>query len=188
MKLEDQAPLPDSVEAAALEKIYDFFDGRKHAFELLAARVAGEVLQGSGARYHAGWLTRSGGDGGVDFVGRLDVGMTTANTPLVVLGQAKCVKPSTSISPDQVARVVARLRRGWIGVYVTTGVFSTQAQAEVVDDQYPLLLIPGRVLAEQVLRMAVIDFDGDVDKLLVSIAGGYGEAITQRRPEEILFA
>ena len=121
-------------------------------------------------------------------MGRLDVGATTANTPLVVLGQAKCVKPSTSISPDQVARVVARLRRGWIGVYVTTGVFSAQAQAEVVDDQYPLVLIPGRVLAEQVIRMAVTDFGGDLEKLLASIAGGYGEAITQRRPEEILFA
>lgn len=185
---EDQTPSPGSAESDVLDRIYRFFDGRKHSFELLAARVAGEVLRGSGAQYHAGWLTRSGGDGGVDFVGRLDIGATTASTPLVVLGQAKCVKPSTSISPDQVARVVARLRRGWVGVFVTTGVFSAQAQAEVVDDQYPLVLVPGRVLAEQVLRMAASDFGGDLDALLASVLGGYEDAITQRRPEEILFA
>lgn len=39
----------------------------------------------------------------------------------------RSVDPQTSISPDQVARVVARLQRGWLGVYVTTGVFSQQA-------------------------------------------------------------
>jgi len=35
----------------------------------------------------------------------------------------------------KVARVVARLRRGWISVFVTTGTFSRQAQVEVIDDQ-----------------------------------------------------
>ncbi|WP_203783684.1 restriction endonuclease [Asanoa ferruginea] len=117
----DQLPEPGTTDAATLDRLHRFFDGRKHAFELLASRVAAQVLGGSGAVYQEGWLTRAGGDGGMDFVGRLDVGTPTSNTPLVVLGQAKCVAPSTSISPDQVARVVARLRRGWIGVFVTTG-------------------------------------------------------------------
>jgi hypothetical protein len=102
---------------------------------MLAARVAAQVLSGSGAVYRDGWLTRAGGDGGVDFVGRLDVGSSANNTPLVVLGQAKCVVPRSTIDPDQVARVVARLRRGWIGVFVTTGVFSRQAPIEIVDDR-----------------------------------------------------
>ncbi|WP_327022544.1 restriction endonuclease [Micromonospora sp. NBC_01739] len=163
------------------------FEGRKHAFELLAARVSAQVLGRSGARYHDGWLTRPGGDGGVDFVGRLDVGTATNNVPLVVLGQAKCVSPSSSISPDQVARVVARLRRGWIGVFVTTGVFSRQAQVEVIDDQYPLVLIDGKTLGEEVLRMAAADHNGDLDRLLSSITGSYDLAITYRRPEEILY-
>jgi hypothetical protein len=43
------------------------------------------------------------------------------------------VAPGSSISPDQVARVVARLRRGWLGIFVTTGAFSKQAQVEVID-------------------------------------------------------
>ncbi|ASW58078.1 restriction endonuclease [Plantactinospora sp. KBS50] len=185
---EDQLPPAGSVAEDLLDRLYRYFDGRKHAFEMLAARVSAQILGGSGGRYHAGWLTRPGGDGGVDFVGRLDVGTPANNTPLVVLGQAKCIRPSSSISPDQVARVVARLRRGWLGVFVTTGIFSRQAQIEVIDDQYPLVLVDGRTLAEQVLRMVAADHDGDLGALLDSVLTDYDLAVTYRRPDEILLA
>lgn len=132
-----QQPDAGTHEADVLDQLYRFYDGRKHAFELLASRIAAEVLRDSGARYKEGWLSRSSGDGGVDFIGRIDMGSLSASTPVVVLGQAKCIQPSSSISPEQVARVVARLRRGWIGVYVTTGSFSRQAQVEIIDDPVP---------------------------------------------------
>ena len=96
--------------------------------------------------------------------------------------------PRSSISPDQVARVVARLRRGWLGVYVTTGVFSKQAQVEVIDDQYPVVLIPGKTLSEEVRKIAAAGFDGDLQEMLAALIGAYPEAVTQRRPEEILQA
>ncbi len=63
----DQQPTSGSPEAEILQTLYRFYDGRKHAFELLASRVAAEVLRESGARYKEGWLSRSSGDGGVDF-------------------------------------------------------------------------------------------------------------------------
>ena len=182
----DQQPVPGSVEAAVLQEIYSFYDGRKHAFELLASRVASEVLRESGARYRDGWLSRSSGDGGVDFVGRIDMGPTVGSTPVVVLGQAKCIQPSTSISPEQVARVVARLRRGWIGIYVTTGSFSKQAQAEIIDDQYPVVLIAGGSLAATVRRMAQASYGGDLQALLRSTVESYADSITYRRPEEVI--
>ncbi|MEQ4209646.1 restriction endonuclease [Actinopolymorpha sp. B9G3] len=181
-----QLPVPGSLEDNALRKLYHFFDGRKHAFEYLASRVAAQLLSRSGSVYRDGWLTRIGGDGGMDFVGRLDVGTTATSTPLVVLGQAKCIIPDSSVSPDQVARVVARLRRGWLGIFVTTGTFSRRAQIEVIDDQYPLVLVPGRVLVDQVLRIAAADYSGDLDGLLADVISGYEAAITHRRPEEIL--
>lgn len=184
----EQQPHADSPEHEVLRAIYEYYDGRKHAFELLASRVAAEILRDSGATYREGWLSRSSGDGGVDFVGRLDVGAANSSTPVVVLGQAKCVLPSTSISPEQVARVVARLRRGWIGVFVTTGSFSKQAQVEIIDDQYPVVLIPGKVLAETTRRLAAASFDGDLMALLETTVADYGTAITHRRPEEVLQA
>jgi hypothetical protein len=180
-----QAQLPErgTPQARTLELIYRTFENHRHPFELLAAKVAASIM---GGKYTEGWLTRPGGDGGVDFVGRLDVGSSSASTPIVILGQAKCVGPAASINADQVARVVARLRRGWIGVYVTTGHFTERAQVEIVDDQYPLVLVPGQELAECVDKIAQEDFGGDLTALFASVLQDYQTEITNRRPEEIL--
>lgn len=140
------------------------------------------------ARYQEGWLTRAGGDGGLDFVGRLDVGSSGASTPLIVLGQAKCVLPTSSVSAEQVARVVARLQRGWLGVFVTTGSFSRRAQIEVIDDQYPLVMISGRRLAEEVRKMAFASHEGNVEAVLREAVSTYEGAVTSRRPSEVLQA
>lgn len=182
----DQQPAPGTREEAVLAQIYRHFDGRKHAFEHLAATITAQVFEANGARYQRGWLTRAGGDGGMDFVGRLDAGSAHANTPLVVLGQAKCIKPTSSISPDEVARVVARLRRGWIGVFVTTGAFSKQAQVEVIDDEYPIVLVGGRMLAQEAIKLAELSFNGDVSAALDAASWEYEADVTHRRPEEIL--
>lgn len=184
----DQLPQPGGRDDAILQQVYHAFDDNKHAFEWLASRIAERVLTKSGAHYNVGWLTRSGGDGGMDFVGRLDVGTTSAKTPLVVLGQAKCIQPNSIISPDQVARVVARLRRGWIGVFVTTGTFSKQAQVEIIDDEYPIILVNGKILAETVHVLAEESHGGDVAALLQFALDEYPGAITNRRPSEILGA
>jgi hypothetical protein len=184
--LSTQAQVPESPEDRdLLERLYRFFDSRKHAFELLASHVAASLLSETGGRYRQGWITRAGGDGGMDFVGRLDVGTPEHNTPLVVLGQAKCIKPSSSVSPDEVARLVARLKRGWIGVFVTTGTFSRQAQVEIIDDQYPVVLVHGRALITHVRRLAAAETDG-LDGLLQDVADTYEAQVVHRRPEEIL--
>ncbi|KAA1376612.1 restriction endonuclease [Aeromicrobium fastidiosum] len=184
----DQQPPAGSDQADVLERIYHQFDDNKHAFESLAARVAGRVLGSSGASYRDGWITKAGGDGGLDFVGRLDIGFGGSTTPIVVLGQAKCKQTSSSISPDEVARLVARLKRGWVGVFVTTGSFSRQAQIEIVDDQYPVVLIHGKTLVEEVLNIAAESFGGDVDAFLASAFDAHATSVAHRRPEEILLA
>lgn len=184
MTAEQQLPA-DPEDRRVLETLYRFFDHRKHAFELLASHVAASLLAEAGGRYRHGWITKAGGDGGMDFVGRLDVGSPEHNTPLVVLGQAKCIKPSSSISPDEVARLVARLRRGWIGVFVTTGTFTRQAQIEIIDDQYPVVLVPAGALVTHVRRLAAGAANG-LDGLLQDVADSYAAQIVHRRPEEII--
>ena len=82
--------------------------------------------------------------------------------------------------------MVARLRRGWIGVFVTTGVFSKQAQVEVIDDEYPVVLIPGSLLVKEVTRLAEVAYKGDIEAALSAASEAYGEGVTHRRPEEIL--
>ncbi|MFI8238536.1 restriction endonuclease [Streptomyces sp. NPDC085866] len=185
-KVPEQRPKPGTIEAKDLELIYKYFDGRKHDFEAVASAVAARVLRGSGNSYVEGWLTRRSGDGGADFVGRLDIGSGLASTGLVILGQAKCVKPDSLVSAEQIARVVARLRRGWIGVYVTTGAYSVPAQIEMVEDQYPIVLINGLDLARELRRMARDDHGGDLEACIEHILTARETAVTNRRPEEIL--
>lgn len=150
----DQRPLEASSEEKALQTIYEFYRGRKHRFEMLAAEVARRVLSPSGTAYRAGWVTPPSGDGGADFVGRLDIGSGFATTKVIVLGQAKCEALHAATSGKDIARTVSRLRRGWIGVYVTTSYFSDAAQQEVIEDQYPIVLVHGKRLAEEALQLA----------------------------------
>lgn len=181
-----QQPAPGTADDRLLTKIYRYFDDSKHAFESLAATISSQVFQRSSGRYLRGWISRAGGDGGMDFVGRLDAGSSTANTPLVVLGQAKCIKPASGISPDQVARVVARLKRGWLGIYVTTGHFTQQAQIEVIDDEYPIVLVSGLELVREVRALAEESYGGDVDALLAEVTADYEQQVAHRRADEVL--
>lgn len=186
VKVRDQRPEPDSQTAADLEQVYRRFDGQKHAFEAVAAAVAARVMRGSGHSYFEGWLTRRSGDGGADFVGRLDLGSGLAGTRLVVLGQAKCIKPDTLITAEQIARVIARLQRGWIGVYVTTGAYSDAAQLEIVEDQYPIVLVNGLDLVKVLREIAWEDHGGDLAACVEHLLETRPLEILNRRPEEIM--
>lgn len=136
-----------------LNETYQYYAEKKHAFEGLASFVAQRVL---GHQCSRGWVTKRSGDGGVDFVCRLDVGDPVdrlSRTSAVVLGQAKCVPLDAEIGGHALARVVARLQRGWIGIFVTTGVFSRHAQLEMIQDRYPVVLINGQRLAKMLFEV-----------------------------------
>ncbi len=180
----EQLPDSGSREDQVLSEIIKYYMARKGRFEALAARVMEERLRASGA-YHAGWLTRPSGDGGYDMVGRLDLGEGTRPVQLVVLGQAKCVS-RTGTSAEQLARLVARLRRGWFGVFVTTGYFSTAAQVELIRDEYPVMLVAGRQVAETVYRMAIAETGGDVSALLDMVDAGYEDMVRDLDADQVL--
>ncbi len=125
----EQLRIPER-QRTILSECVRYFERRKHSFEGLASYAAQRIL---GDRCKRGWITKRSGDGGFDFVSRLDVGDESgllSSTRLVVLGQAKCIPRTKSASGRDLARVVARLQRGWLGVFVTTGIFSPQCQRE----------------------------------------------------------
>ena len=146
----EQRPVPGSKEEIILKEIYSFYQNKRHVFELLALRVTQEIFEESGIAFTPGWITKRSGDGGVDFVARLDISSHISALKVIVLGQAKCEKLSKPTGGMHIARTVARLKRGWFGVYVTTSYFSPNVQLEVMDDQYPIMLICGKKLAETV--------------------------------------
>jgi hypothetical protein len=142
-----------SAERRILDEVYAFYANNKHPFEALASYVATRIV-GHGCK--RGWVTKRSGDMGIDFVCRLDVGDPgglLSRAPIVVLGQAKCQKKPIA-APD-LARVVARLQRGWMGVYVTTSAFSEAAQLELTQDKYPLVLINGKRLVRELEQATV---------------------------------
>ena len=146
------AQVPDlPSEAEVLKSVYDHYQGRQHEFEGLAARITAQLI---GDRCVRRWVTRRSSDGGVDFVNLLKVGDPQSRAAVVVLGQAKCIALDSAVGAKDLARLVARLRRGWIGSFVTTGSFTEPAQGEVIVDGYPLLLVPGKVVAREVRKLA----------------------------------
>lgn len=186
IKSVDQLPVSGSREDKALKEIYKFYDGKKHKFELLASRVVAGMINRSGGKYVDGWVTRGSGDGGVDFIGRLDIGEGFSKVKVVVLGQAKCEKPTSGTSGRDLARTVARLKRGWIGAYVTTSFFTDRSQIEIIEDQFPLLTVNGKALASEVLTQQIEDGFATLQDFLVSLESEYSAKISSRRPEDIL--
>ena len=179
----NQLPEPGSKEAEILDEIFDFYEGAKHRFEAVAELVAESVLNAGAPSYRPGWISRRGHDYGIDFVGRLDIGDGFARTSLIVLGQAKCERNATN--GKDIARTVARLQRGWFGCYVTTSFFSKPLQQEIIEDKYPLALIHGLRVAQEVQRMAG-EQGLTTRQLLEKIDETYLSRLDNRRPEEVL--
>jgi len=182
----EQQPLQGSNEAKALELIYDFYKDDKSRFEALASKITARIIQNDGVKYTPGWITPKGSDNGVDFYGRLNIGTGFGQTKIILLGQAKCESLNKPTGGNHIARTVARLRRGWIGAYVTTSYFSLSVQREIIEDEYPILLINGQRLARTALQ--IVHDDGYVSLLdfLKTVDEEHDSMVQARRPEELL--
>lgn len=182
-----QQPPAGSPELTTLQTIYDHFAGKKHRFEALAEFATEQILGAQGVAYKPGWITQGGSDGGFDFVGSIDLDPSSplACSRQVVLGQAKCEKLTAATNGVHIARLAARLRRGWIGVYVTTSYFSLPVQREVLTDRYPIVLIDGRRLASVVNRY-LLDEGITLADLLKTLSASYESRIGFGDPEAVL--
>ena len=180
-------PSKGSIEYDILHSTYKYYDGKKHKFEALAAHITSRILATNGGGiYRPGWLTQASGDFGIDFVGRLDIGSDFATVKLVVLGQAKCEDPEVPTNGNHIARTVARLRRGWIGVYVTTSWFSDNTQKEVLEDQYPILMIDGFRLAKEIHANLIELGNLNLTSFLDEITSKYEVLQARKMPEEVM--
>lgn len=184
--LSPSARRPTGTDLKDLITIYDHFSDNKFAFELLALRCVGSILNQQGGQFEEGWISKQGGDRGIDFVGRLQFGSGFGSTRIAVLGQAKCVKPDSTTPGLHLSRTVSRLRRGWIGAFVTTNTFSLSAQEEVIDDKYPLLLVDGMSLLTETRKLANENGCKKIKSYLDSIVQEYPRRIRDALPEEIL--
>jgi len=184
---DNQRPANNSEEARILQAVYDFYAGRKHRFEVVADFVTAEVLRAQRITYQPGWITKGSGDGGLDFVGRIDLDPDGGfpSSRQVLLGQAKCEALAHPTSGNHIARLAARLRRGWFGAYVTTSFFSTSVQKEVLVDKYPLLMVHGARVAVT-LRRHMVASGLTIDALLEGLDESYERRVGSGDPEQVL--
>lgn len=189
VKSEDQILKPSSKEGKILQTIVDYYPKTKEErFEALASFATEQLFKETKVKYSPQWINPKGADGGVDFVGRLELGRDLlAGTKVVVLGQAKCKKPNNATNGSDIARLVARLQRGWIGVFVTTSYYSDAVQKEVLADRYPVVLINGKKLEEIISTYMHKTGEEKIENFLKKIDATYEEMISRQRPEELLY-
>lgn len=186
-KTVNQKPIPGSESDKILNQIYDYYANKKHRFEALAEVIAERVIDRELGIYQKGWVTQGSGDGGADFIGKVTLGSGFSKVELIVLGQAKCESLNTPTGGNHIARTVARLKRGWLGVYVTTSYFSDSVQREVIEDKYPIILIHGRRLAEEVAKLVYeSEAYSNVAEFLIAMDTVYPSRLKQRQAEEVL--
>lgn len=178
---------PGSKEQNILKSLYNYYLNKKARFEILASIITSKILNSTGNKYTEGWITPSTSDGGADFYGRLDIGVGFGKAKFIVLGQAKCERLDVATGGNHVARTVARLKRGWLGVYVTTSFFSEAVQREIIEDEYPIMLINGKTLADALLKILNEEGYFDLKQYLDKIDSEYTSKIKIRRPDELLF-
>lgn len=144
-----QLPISGSAERRLLSSVYDHYksDHKQAEFEHLALEIVNHILTESGMLIGKCWVTNRSNDRGIDFITSFFIGKGPFAFPVGVIGQAKCEDPDKPTGGIHLSRTVARLQRGWIGAYVTTSYFSDKSQIEVIEDQYPLMLIGGAQVA-----------------------------------------
>ena len=182
-----QRPPKDSIDEKILASIFGYYAMKKHRFEGLAEFVAQEIFREQGVTYKSGWITQGGGDGGFDFVGSIDLDPfgSMKSSRQVVLGQAKCEKLTAPTNGLHIARLAARLRRGWVGVYVTTSYFSIPVQREILNDRYPVVLVDGARVAS-VVRKYMLENAISIEALLDDLSNQYEGKIGFGDPDAVL--
>jgi hypothetical protein len=178
---DEQLPV-ESQELELLKSVHNHYSGKDHRFEAIASLVASKTM---GPRHSRGWVTKRSGDGGVDFVSRVEIGRGFTTTDVVVLGQAKNIKLSDTVPGRELARLVARIKRGWLGAFVTTATFTPSAQREVVVDEYPLVLVHGRDVASTI-NQELVSSGLTLDSLLSREDKWYAANQRDIPPEQIL--
>lgn len=167
----EQLPIKGTLEEKTLQEVYSHFStvSKRQHFELLSLKIVNHLIETSGGVVSKGWVTQASSDRGVDFVTSFRMGSGNTTLPIAVIGQAKCESITTPTSGINLSRTVSRIQRGWIGAYVTTSYFSKEAQREVIEDQYPLLLVDGMTVAKACNELVAQGGYDSVKSFLISI-------------------
>ena len=187
IKEDDQKAKKGSFEEKIMKEIEKHYENKKLQFELFALQIAQFFFMDNDIKYLEGFITKGSGDKGIDFISRIDIGQDLSSIKMVVIGQAKC--QSSPISGKDIARTIAKLKRNYVGVFVTNSTFSTQTQEEILEDQYPLIMINGNKIA-QLTNKYILDSSNDLRILqdyLNNLDEQYDNYKSSVRPDDVIY-
>ena len=141
---EDQLPATAD-ERRVLQAIFSQLTDRE--FEFAAAEIA-RLLD---SRFTDLNVTQRIKDGGRDVLGTYIVGHPGHYVRLSVAVEAKQWKPTSAVGVKPMMRLISRLKHRDMGIFITTSFFDRQVQAELIEDEHPVLLITGGDIAKLVL-------------------------------------
>ncbi|MFI7114783.1 restriction endonuclease [Nonomuraea sp. NPDC050227] len=140
--------LPDAGGKLMVAAIHRHFAGRPHDFEACAVEIWRMLAPSTGACE----VTRHSRDGGRDAVGEYLLGPEGDRVAVEFALEAKCYAPSNSVSVEDVARLISRIRHRQFGVFVTTSHFNSQVYKEVRGDAHPIVMICARDIVDVLRR------------------------------------
>lgn len=116
---------------------------------------------------HAIMQTRYVNDSGFDFFGTFTMPLPVGYE-IPLRGEVKRWKQGVGVG--EVSRLVARLRRGEYGIFVTTSYYTRQAQEEVLEDAYPVKLYAGIDLVRFLRELKLVSGDRLKEEWLAAIS------------------
>lgn len=176
-----------SMEEKILKTIVKHYEHKKLQFELFALQITQFFFMENNIKCLEGYITKGSGDKGIDFISRIDIGQDIAEIKMIVIGQAKCQE--ATISGKDIARTIAKLKRNYVGVFVTNSTFSKLTQEEILEDQYPLIMINGNKIA-QLTNKYILDSSKDLNKLheyMTNLDEQYDSYKSNIRPDDIIY-
>ena len=130
---ETQRAKPGSADERVLQQLIEL---TPRQFEAVIVAIFREMK----AVEHSITQTRYVNDSGFDFFGSFTMPLPVGYE-IPLRGEAKRWRQGVGVG--EVSRLVARLRRGEYGIFVTTSYYTKQAQEEVLADAYPVKLFAG---------------------------------------------
>ena len=149
LSTEAQLPIPGSDDERVLKQLTNL---PPKDFEAVIVALFREMKTVE----HSITETRYVNDSGFDFFGSFTMPLPVGyEVPL--RGEVKRWKQGVGVG--EVSRLVARLRRGEYGIFVTTSYYTRQSQKEVLEDAYPVKLFSGADLVRFFRELKLVTGD-----------------------------
>ena len=173
----EQLPAND-VESQVLEQLSHHLNDREFEFAAL------ELIQLMDSRFVNLEVTPPKRDGGRDIIGDYRVGHDLHEVLIKAAVEAKRWRVAGSVGVKPVARLVSRLRRRDLGVFITTSFFDRQVQLELIEDDHPVLLVSGGDIARLLIAKDLATTEG-LSSWLNAVKTRAASAVESRTQESL---